>query len=100
MTATPATLSIAPPDASAPAEQALTSVAATLAMESGISAAVRLAGNQTALARLLGVSPQAVQKWVSARCVPPERCLSIERALSRRVDRYALNPRIFGKPPS
>ena len=81
-------------------ERALTSLAATLASESGISVAVRLAGSQTALARLLGVSAQAVQKWVSARNVPPERCLAIERVLNRRVERYALNPRVFGKPPS
>ena len=81
-------------------KRASASLAATLAAESGIAVAVRLAGSQTALARLIGVSPQAVQKWVSARCVPPGRCLAIERVLNRRVDRYALNPRVFGKPPS
>lgn len=40
---------------------------------SGIEEAVALAGSQSALARRVGVSPQAVQQWVERGCVPPRR---------------------------
>lgn len=77
-----------------------------LAEETGIAKAVRLAGNQTALARGVtqiaeakgrsGVTPQAVQKWVAQGAAPPERCRDIEEYLEKRVTRYELNPEIFG----
>lgn len=68
-------------------------------MENGINKAVRLAGNQTALAALLGVTPQAVQKWVAQGFAPAERCRHIERAFKGAVRRCDLNPSIFGGDP-
>jgi DNA-binding transcriptional regulator YdaS (Cro superfamily) len=68
-------------------------------MESGIKTAVRLAGSQTALAELLHVSPQAVQKWVAQGVAPGERCREIERVLNKGVTRYKLNPDVFGEDP-
>ncbi|MGZ9027358.1 MAG: YdaS family helix-turn-helix protein [Telluria sp.] len=65
-------------------------------MESGIQKAVRLAGSQTALADLLHLTPQAVQKWVAHGVAPGERCREIEAALQGEVTRYELNPMIFG----
>lgn len=60
--------------------------------------AVRLAGSQTALAELFGVSPQAVQKWVAQGFAPGDRCREIESMLEGAVTRYELNPDIFGEP--
>lgn len=36
------------------------------------------AGSQTALAKAIGVSQQAISKWVRDGRVPPERALAIE----------------------
>lgn len=69
-------------------------------METGVDKAVRLAGNQTALARRLGLTPQAVQKWVDQGYVPSERCREVEDIFACAVTRYELNPKVFGDPPA
>lgn len=66
-------------------------------METGIEKAVRLAGSQTALAKLAGVSPQAVQKWVDQGYAPGGKCRLIEAKMNSQVTRYELNPEIFGE---
>jgi len=66
-------------------------------METGIQKAVRLAGSQTALANLLGISPQAVQKWVDQGKPSPNGCKQIEIALDGRVTRHELDPDLFGE---
>lgn len=68
-------------------------------METGIAKAVRLAGSQTALGNLLGLTPQAIQKWVERGIVPGERCREVETALKGQVTRYELNPAVFGENP-
>lgn len=65
-------------------------------METGIQKAVRLAGSQTALAHLLGVSPQAVQKWVDQGKPSPHGCKQIELVLLGQVTRHELDPELFG----
>lgn len=50
------------------------------------------------LARVLGVSPQAVHKWRSTR-VPAERCATVEKATGGAVTRYDLRPDVFGPAP-
>jgi DNA-binding transcriptional regulator YdaS (Cro superfamily) len=69
-------------------------------METGIDKAVRLAGSQTALGNLIGVKPQAVQKWAKAGVVPAQRCIHVEQSLNGEVTRYELNPAVFGSDPS
>ncbi|WP_329867198.1 transcriptional regulator [Stenotrophomonas hibiscicola] len=61
-----------------------------------IAAAVEKAGTgQAGLARLLGVSPQAVNQWVNGnRPVPPRHVLAIEKATG--VSRHELRPDVFG----
>lgn len=54
-------------------------------MESNVEKAVRLAGGQTAMAKALGVSPQAVQQWVKSGVVPADKCPKIEQLLNREV---------------
>lgn len=68
-------------------------------METGIAKAIRLAGSQTALGTMLGVTPQAVQKWAAQGSVPGERCREVESALNGQVTRYELNPAVFGDAP-
>ena len=65
-------------------------------MENGILKAVRLSGSQTALGNSLGVTPQAVQKWVEQGFVPGPRCRAIEDLHQGQVTRYELNPEVFG----
>lgn len=67
-------------------------------MENGISKAVKLAGSQTALAKAVGVKPQAVQKWEAQGFVPAPRCRAIEEYFHSAVTRYELNPEVFGTP--
>lgn len=69
-------------------------------METGINRAVQLAGSQTALANRLGVTPQAVQKWVEQGYVPAERCRAVESEFDGAVTRYDLNPAVFGESPT
>ncbi len=49
-------------------------------MESSVEKAVRVAGGQSALARAVGVTPQAVQQWVSAGVVSYKKVIDVERA--------------------
>jgi len=68
-------------------------------METGIAKAVRIAGNQSVLGRLLGLTPQAIQKWEAQGYVPSERCREVETKLNGQVTRYELNPAVFGDAP-
>jgi DNA-binding transcriptional regulator YdaS (Cro superfamily) len=69
-------------------------------METGIQKAIRIAGSQTALGNLLGLTPQAIQKWADQGFVPSKRCRNVEAALNCQVTRYELNPEVFGDPPT
>jgi len=68
-------------------------------METGIAKAIRIAGSQSALGRLAGVSPQAVQKWAQQGFVPVKSCRKVEAALDHQVTRFELNPAEFGEMP-
>lgn len=65
-------------------------------MENGVAKAIRLAGSQTALGDLVGISQQAVRKWLEKGLVPSERCREVEDGLNGQVTRYELNPKVFG----
>lgn len=52
-----------------------------------------LVGGKSALARLLGVTAQAVQQWAR---VPADRVLDVERAVDGAVTRYQMRPDVFG----
>ena len=47
------------------------------------------------MARRLGVTPGAVQKWAQLGRIPAERVLAIEAATEARVTRYELRPDIY-----
>jgi DNA-binding transcriptional regulator YdaS (Cro superfamily) len=63
-----------------------------------IERAVEKAGGQIALAKLTGVSYQAVQKWLRTGSVPAERVLPIEEATG--VSRHDLRPDIYPREPA
>ena len=68
-------------------------------MDAITDAVSKVPGGQAALARQLGVSPQAVNQWVSgSRPVPPKHALKIESLTG--VSRHALRPDVFGPPPA
>lgn len=52
------------------------------------------AGGSSAIARALGLTPQAVLQW---RAVPAERVLDVEKISG--VSRYRLRPDVFGDSP-
>jgi len=60
---------------------------------SAISKAVEKAGSQAELARLLGVSSQAINKMLTAKRVPAERVLKIEEVTG--VSRHELRPDLY-----
>ena len=64
-------------------------------MESAIEKAVRLAGNQSALARKVKVTPQAVQQWVDNGRVSHKKVIAVE--LATGVPRHELRPELY--PP-
>lgn len=66
-------------------------------MNTPIEQAIKVAGSQSALARTLGVTPQAVQQWVAANRLPAHHCLPVENTTG--VSRYDLRPDVFGAAP-
>lgn len=68
--------------------------------ETPIQKAIRIAGGQAAMARLLGVKPQHVQAYVKYNRAAAKRVLDIERACGGEVSRYELRPDIYGPPPA
>ena len=62
-----------------------------------LDTAIKIAGNQSKLADILGVSDMVVSHW-KRRGVPPERCVQIEVALKGAVTRADLRPDLFGTP--
>ncbi len=65
-------------------------------MTTALRMAIELLGSQAALARCVGIRPQAVQQWAVKGRVPAARCLSVEQATRGRVSRYDLRPDVFG----
>lgn len=62
-----------------------------------IQSAVRILGNQAALARALGVTPATVGQWLkpdvrTGREVPPKQCVRIEQLTQGAVTRRDLRP--------
>ena len=60
--------------------------------EDALSRAIDIAGGVRALARTLGISPQAISQWSR---VPAERVLAIERATSGAITRMELRPDLY-----
>lgn len=65
-------------------------------LETGIAKAVRLAGSQSALGRLIQVTAQCVQRWVAQGHPSPEGCKKIEIGFGGRLTRAELDPDLFG----
>ncbi|WP_090272773.1 transcriptional regulator [Halopseudomonas litoralis] len=63
--------------------------------ENAVSRAAAKAGGQSALARILDCSPQAVQRMCASGRVPAERVLAIEEATG--VSRHELRPDLYPK---
>lgn len=61
--------------------------------EKPITKAVENAGGQSALARQLDVSPQAVQQWLKKGRAPAERVLAISKATG--ITPHELRPDIY-----
>ena len=68
-------------------------------MDNAIDKAIKLAGSKSALARIVGISPQDMGLQIRAGCIRPKHCLTIEKAFPGEISRYDLNPEHFGYPP-
>lgn len=62
-------------------------------MSEALEKAKKVAGGPSALARLLGIKPQAIHQWNE---VPPLRVLDVERHTG--IPRYELRPDIYPPP--
>lgn len=60
-----------------------------------IKKAADLAGGQSALARALGLKPQAIQRWCKTGAVPANRVLQIETVTKKMVSRHELRPDLY-----
>ena len=63
--------------------------------ENAATRAASAVGGQSALARILGCTPQAVQRMCATGRVPAERVLAIEAASG--VSRHDLRPDLYPK---
>ena len=68
-------------------------------MQNAIEKAIRLAGSQSALARVVGISAQAMGLQIRAGNIRPKHCIAIEKAFPGEISRYELNPDHFGSAP-
>lgn len=66
-------------------------------MSLSLEKAIAVVGSQSALARALVVSPQAVNQWLKSK-VPAERVLEIEGATKGQVTRHDLRPDLYPNP--
>ena len=67
-------------------------------MLEAVKKAVEVAGGQTALGNLVGVSQGHIWSWLNrSRKCPPEKVLQVERATG--VSRHELRPDIYGSGP-
>lgn len=55
-------------------------------------------GGRPSAAVALGITPQAIQKWVNNKRVPAKRVLEVERLTG--FSRHELRPDFFGPAPS
>ena len=62
-------------------------------MNQGLQQAIEIAGSQVKLAKLLGITHQAINKW---RDVPVHHIIAIERATG--VHRSLLRPDLYEEP--
>ena len=63
--------------------------------EAALERAIEIAGSGAALARLLGVTRQAIAQWDR---VPPVHAMAIEKATKGAVRCHELRPDIFPRP--
>jgi len=62
-----------------------------------LQAAINFFGNQSKLARVIGVDPMAVTQW-KKRGVPLARAIQIDKLTKGAVKKEYLRPDIFGEP--
>lgn len=62
----------------------------------GLAAAISVAGSQSALAKLVGISQTSVFKWVRVGAIPFDRVLEVEAATL--IPREELRPDLFNAP--
>ncbi len=67
-------------------------------MQNAIELAIKLAGSQAALAKAIGISPQALSQQIRKGALRPKHCIAIEEAFRGEITRYDLDPEHFGKP--
>jgi len=63
---------------------------------SAIEEAAQIVGSQSELARILGVSPQAVQQWVAINHVPAKRVRDIVKSTGGKITASDLRPDLWG----
>lgn len=70
-------------------------------MQNAIEHAIKLAGTQTKLAKILGISPQALSKQIrTSGKILPAHCIAVEKAFPGQITRYELDPEHFGTSAS
>jgi DNA-binding transcriptional regulator YdaS (Cro superfamily) len=70
----------------------LDSSSMTRKKDAALQRAITMAGGPAALARVIGVTAQAVSKW--KKC-PPRRAVAVEKATGGVVKRERLCPQVF-----
>lgn len=58
--------------------------------------AIKLAGSQSKLAKVLGITPQALGQQLQAGKILPHHCIAIEQKYPQDISRYDLDPEHFG----
>ncbi len=60
--------------------------------------AIKHAGGPSELAKVLGISPQAISRWSKANQIPAKWVLALEALIEGEVKRYELRPDLYPAP--
>ena len=60
--------------------------------------AIKHAGGPSELAKVLGITPQAVSRWSKANQIPAKWVLALEALIEGEVKRYELRPDLYPTP--
>lgn len=69
-------------------------------MTTPLDRVIEIVGSQEELAARLGIKSPSITGWRNRGQIPPERCISLERATDGRVTRYEMRPDVFGDAPA
>lgn len=65
--------------------------------QTALEDAIQHVGSQAALAALIGVTQQAISRWIKLKKVPADYVVEIEKATKGKIKRHWLRPDLYSR---